>query len=95
MGNTDPSNSKLKVFIDTDHDFYNSGSVINGTVFVDATDNFLFDALYIRIEGTSIFTQARSIANGSKGHPRTVESSLGTKTSMCRRKCCNDSAKGD
>ena len=49
MGNTEPSNKKLKVYIDREHEFYNSGSVINGTVFVDALENFQFDALYIRI----------------------------------------------
>lgn len=31
--------------------FYNSGSNIEGVVFVHAMDNFQFDALYIRIEG--------------------------------------------
>lgn len=94
MGNTDPSNSKLKVHIDTENDFYNSGSVINGTVFVNALDNFQFDALYIRVEGTSILTQEISTASGSKALPRTGGSSPATRTSTPRRKCCRGSTAG-
>lgn len=51
MGNTNPQNSKLKIFIETEKHFYNSGSSIEGVVFVEALENFKFDALYIRIEG--------------------------------------------
>lgn len=51
MGNSNNTNSKLKTHIETEKLFYNSGSVIEGAVFVHAMDNFQFDALYIRIEG--------------------------------------------
>lgn len=54
MGNSEPLNSKLRVYIETEKPFYNSGSVINGAVFVEAYDNFQFDALYIRVEGNTI-----------------------------------------
>lgn len=52
MGNSNPTDSKLRIFIETDKTFYNSGSTVKGVVFIDADDDFLFDALYIRIEGT-------------------------------------------
>jgi hypothetical protein len=34
-------------------EYYNSGSSIQGAVFIEALENFRFDALYIRIEGNS------------------------------------------
>lgn len=49
MGNSEPSNSKLNTYIETEKPFYNSGSFIQGTVFVEAKDNFQFDALFIRV----------------------------------------------
>jgi hypothetical protein len=49
MGNTNPQNGKLKMHIETEKQFYNSGSSIEGVVFVEAGDNFKFDALYIRV----------------------------------------------
>lgn len=51
MGNSEPLNSKLKVYIETEKPFYNSGSILNSVVFVEANDYFDFDALYIRVEG--------------------------------------------
>lgn len=87
MGNTDPSSSKIRIHIDTDADFYNSGSTITGAVFVDVHSNFQFDALYIRIEGTDSFTKVRNIANGLRVPPRTDENLQATRTSTCRKKC--------
>lgn len=49
MGNSDPSTGNIRIHIDTDSDFYNSGSTIEGAVFIDIHGNFHFDALYIRI----------------------------------------------
>jgi hypothetical protein len=37
--------------IETEMEYYNSGSSIQGAVFIEALENFRFDALYIRIEG--------------------------------------------
>ncbi len=56
--------------IETEMQFYNSGSSIQGAVLVEALQNFKFDALYIRIEGKTKATQASSGANGSKAPPR-------------------------
>lgn len=52
MGNTNYQSRQLKIDIETEKQFYNSGSSIEGVVFVEAGQNFNFDALYIRIEGT-------------------------------------------
>jgi len=52
MGNRYSSSKSLKFFIETEKPYYNSGSSIEGTIFVEAKKNFSFDALYIRIEGT-------------------------------------------
>lgn len=52
MGNSEPEKDpRLSIFIETEKTFYNSGSIIQGVVFVNALQNFSFDALYIRIEG--------------------------------------------
>ena len=51
MGNSNSRDKNLKIHIETDKAFYNSGSTIEGVVFVQAGNNFSFDALYIRIEG--------------------------------------------
>lgn len=56
MGNTNAENKNLRIYIETEKQFYNSGSSIEGVVFVEALENFKFDALYLRIEGTSHFT---------------------------------------
>lgn len=56
--------------IETEMQFYNSGSSIQGAVLVEALENFRFDALYIRIEGTSIITQESNGANGLKAAPK-------------------------
>ena len=40
MGNSNPNDPKLRIFIETDKTFYNSGSIIRGVVFVDADNNF-------------------------------------------------------
>jgi len=37
--------------IETEKQFYNSGSSIEGVLFIEALTNFHFDALYLRIEG--------------------------------------------
>ena len=55
MGNSIPVNPKLNIHIETEKPFYNSGSNIEGVVFVDAKDDFDFDALYIRVEGNNAF----------------------------------------
>jgi hypothetical protein len=49
MGNTNHSNSGLKIYIETEKEFYNSGSSIEGVVFIEADKDFNFNALYIRI----------------------------------------------
>ena len=49
MGNSYHRDPDLKVHIETSKPFYNSGSTIEGVVFVQALKNFTFDALYIRI----------------------------------------------
>ena len=55
MGNTENKNSKLKIYIETEKNYYNSGSIIKGVVFVDARDNFQYNALFIRVEGNISF----------------------------------------
>jgi hypothetical protein len=49
MGNSHPRNNKLKIYIETEKPFFNSGSTIEGVVFVECQQNFTFDALSIRI----------------------------------------------
>jgi hypothetical protein len=66
MGNTNAENKGLKIYIETEKQFYNCGSSIEGVVFVEANENFKFDALYLRIEGISHMTQESSGASGSK-----------------------------
>lgn len=56
MGNSEPSNSKLKVYVETDKIFYNSGDIIQGAIFIDADDNFDFHALLLRFEGKFLFS---------------------------------------
>ena len=73
MGNSNPANPKLNLHIETEKPFYNSGSVVEGVVFVDAKDVFHFDALYIRVEGIYSFIQVISIANGLKEVQRIEE----------------------
>ena len=53
MGNSSSRDSDLTIYIETEKQYYNSGSNIEGVVFVDAKTNFQFNALYLRIEGTS------------------------------------------
>jgi hypothetical protein len=53
MGNGYNRDKDLKIHIETSKPFYNSGSTIEGVVFVQAYKNFTYDALYIRIEGTA------------------------------------------
>ncbi len=66
MGNTNAENKRLKIYIETEKQFYNCGSSIEGVVFVEAADNFKFDALYLRIEGKTNVIQELSGASGSK-----------------------------
>lgn len=49
MGNSYQRNKNLSIYIETAKPFYNSGSSIEGVVFVKAFQNFTFDALYIRV----------------------------------------------
>lgn len=51
MGNSSTRDKDLLIYIETDKSFYNSGSNIDGVVFIEARRNFAFDALYIRVEG--------------------------------------------
>jgi hypothetical protein len=51
MGNSSSRDKDLTIYIETAQNFYNSGSAIEGTVFVEAKRNFSFNALYIRVEG--------------------------------------------
>jgi hypothetical protein len=53
MGNSSYRSSDLVIYIETEKQYYNSGSNIEGVVFVEAKTNFQFDALYIRVEGCS------------------------------------------
>ena len=69
MGNTEPESKELKIYIETEKPFYNSGSSIEGVVFVEALNNFKFDALFLRIEGKSCTTQGRNSVNGTKAAP--------------------------
>jgi hypothetical protein len=55
MGNTFGYHKNLNVFIETERPYYNSGSSIEGTIFVEVKNNCTFNALYLRIEGTSKF----------------------------------------
>lgn len=52
MGNSSTRDKDLLIYIETEKSFYNSGSNIDGVVFVEAKRNFSFDALYVRVEGT-------------------------------------------
>jgi hypothetical protein len=67
MGNTNPDSKALKIYIETEKQFYNSGSSIEGVVFIEAAENFRFDALYLRIEGTHEVMKERNGASGSRG----------------------------
>lgn len=49
MGNSTSNNHHLRIYIETDKTFYNSGSVVRGAVFVEADEDFQFDALLLRI----------------------------------------------
>lgn len=49
MGNSYKRDKNLSIYIETSKPFYNSGSTIEGVVFVKAFTNFKFDALYIRV----------------------------------------------
>lgn len=49
MGNSSNRDKDLTIYIETEKSFYNSGSNIDGVVFVEAKKNFTFDALYIRV----------------------------------------------
>lgn len=53
MGNSSYRNPDLLIYIETEKQYYNSGSNIEGVVFVEAKTNFQFDALFIRVEGKS------------------------------------------
>ncbi len=55
MGNSYRRDKDLSIYIETTKPFYNSGSTIEGVVFVKAFKNFTFDALYIRVDGTLIY----------------------------------------
>jgi hypothetical protein len=52
MGNSSSRDSGLTIYIETYKEIYNSGSNIEGVVFVEAKKNYQFDALYLRVEGT-------------------------------------------
>ncbi len=52
MGNSIMRDEDLMIYIETQRYFFNSGSPIEGTVFVTAKHNYRFDALLLRIEGT-------------------------------------------
>ena len=66
MGNTNYESKNLRIYIETEKQFYNSGSSIEGVVLVEARDNFRFDALYLRIEGTLIMIKVVNSASGSR-----------------------------
>jgi hypothetical protein len=51
MGNSSTRDTDLLIYIETEKSFYNSGSNIDGVVFVEAKRNFAFDALLVRVEG--------------------------------------------
>ena len=40
MGNSEPKSSLLRIVIETEKQFFNSGSTIEGVVFVEADVNF-------------------------------------------------------
>jgi hypothetical protein len=81
MGNSEPKNSNLRIHLETDKPFYNSGSTIVGAIYVHANEQFYFDALLIRVEGTIHPTQATSSANGSRAAQRTAGNMLATNVS--------------
>ena len=56
--------------IETEMEYYNSGSSIQGAVFIEALENFRFDALYIRIEGNIYDMSEMNGVNGSRAAPR-------------------------
>ena len=70
MGNSSTRDSDLTIYIETEKPYYNSGSFIEGVVFVEAKKHFAFDALYIRVEGKTIVMQAMSGRNGSRAAPK-------------------------
>jgi hypothetical protein len=55
MGNSYQRDKDLSIYIETTKPFYNSGSTIEGVVFVKAFKNFTFDGLYIRVDGMFLF----------------------------------------
>jgi hypothetical protein len=61
--------------------------VIQGAVFVEARDNFSFDALFIRVEGISIMIQVMNFASGLREAPKTEGSSQETKYSIHKNIC--------
>lgn len=73
MGNSSNRDHDLVIYIETEKNFYNSGSNIEGVVFVQAKKNFAFDALYLRVEGIIIFMQVINGASGSKAVPKIVK----------------------
>jgi hypothetical protein len=71
MGNSSTRDKDLLIYIETEKSFYNSGSNIDGVVFVEAKRNFSFDALYVRVEGNCQEIQGMNGANGSRAAPKT------------------------
>lgn len=82
MGNSSSRDKNLIIYIETDKTFYNSGSNIDGVVFVEAITNFTFDALYIRVEGIMQIIKVINGVNGMKGAQKIVLNILVAKIFM-------------
>jgi hypothetical protein len=93
MGNSSNRDKDLTIYIETEKSFYNSGSNIDGVVFVEAKKNFAFDALYIRVEGTPALTQETNGANGSREALKIGRSILAVRISMRLSICSKNTIK--
>ena len=83
MGNTNPDNKELKIYIETEKQFYNSGSSIEGVVFVESRDNYKFDALYLRIEGKKCINKGKEWCQWFEGSSANRTKFTGNDTFYC------------